>query len=169
MHTVDQSSLTFDDTPGDAWLLVELGAMQMLLPSADSLTLMPIEGEGYSTSLACGKVTYEQASYPVFSLKANLHLLSEGDSQCRWALLLQAGQLRFALACQNLQRLDHRPEPRYTVPGCMRGRRQPFTEFTVLHGRAAPLTCARALAELLEQRGVKFSLGVPTIQQQGEA
>lgn len=169
MHTVDQSSLTFDDTSDDAWLLVELGALQLLLPRVDSLTLMAIEKQGNVSSPACGKVTWEQNSYPVFALKTNLHLLPEGDSQCRWALLLQAGQQRFALACQDLQRLDYCPEPRYSVPCCMRGRRQPFTEFTVVQGRAAPFTSARALAELLAQRGVKFPAVASSIQQQGEA
>lgn len=129
-----------------AWLVVDAVDLLWLIPRRDALHLAPFERRD-APPPGCGQLSWQNERYPVLAWDKTLRLTDTPDEQCQSALLLQGPDVRFALACRRLLRLD--APAIHTLPPCMRGRRQFFTQIAVLGERAAGKVSAAVLAEHL--------------------
>src|SRR5690606_10048082 len=118
--------------PDDNWLLVQLNAFQLLLPRTQAVTLGPMDMSSNNPAQQSGSFVYDNKRYPAFALDANLRLQTAGENTCRNVILLQSKEHIFALACDSVQRLENLLMHHYTLPNCMRGRRQPFEQFVLI-------------------------------------
>lgn len=129
-----------------AWLVVDAVDLLWLIPRREALHLAPFQ-RGNAPVPGCGQLSWQNENYPVLAWDRGIRLTDTPDEQCQSALLLQGPDVRFALACHRLLRLD--APAFFTLPHCMRGRRQFFNQIAVLQGQAAGKVSAALLAENL--------------------
>lgn len=129
-----------------AWLVVDAADLLWLIPRREALHLAPFQRRD-ARPPNCGQLRWQHEDYPVLAWDKAIRLTDSPDEQCQSALLLQGPGVRFALACHRLLRLD--APAFHTLPHCMRGRRQFFTQIAVLQNRAAGKVSAALLAENL--------------------
>ncbi|RYY75086.1 MAG: hypothetical protein EOO52_12325 [Gammaproteobacteria bacterium] len=137
--------------------LLDFGDMSLLVSSKDIFTLMSTQKMMSPTlTQACGEIVVDENCLPVFAMNKTLQLSSERPSSHLTLVVLQHQTLMFGWCCVTLEKIDMQELQFFPVPVSMSSRKQPFSHFAVINHRAAGLTSAAGLLQLLEARGVVF-------------
>jgi hypothetical protein len=153
-------SLVKDDPLAVAHLvMLECGDITLLLPSDEIVSMVSsaeLTAQQDSSSI-CGTVEFMQQSYSVFSINKALQLSAELSPQQQVIVLFSAQQSWFALACQNIKKLEAQPTRIFAVPSSMRSRKQPFSEFAIIDNEAVGVSSSVQLLAFLHMRGAHVS------------
>ena len=136
---------------------IDFGDVSFLVSSKDIFTLMSTQKITTPVlNQSCGEIIIEDATLPVFALNKALQLGSERPTNHLTLVVLQHQARLFGFCCITLEKIDARNLHFFPVPITMSSRKQPFSQFAVVNNRAAGLTSAANLFQLLQARGVVF-------------
>jgi hypothetical protein len=145
--------------------LMDCGEFSLLVSSKDIVTLMAAQKIISSTNTqSCGVIDYEQKSIPVFAFNKALQLQPNLPSTHMTLVVLQHQSRLFAVCCSALEKLEPAELTFFAVPLSMSSRKQPFAQFSVINKRAAGLTSAAELWQLLALRNAVNTM--PMVDQQ---
>ncbi len=133
--------------------LMHFGDFSLLMSSKDIVTLMSAHKIiPAAIAHSCGAIEFEQQVVPVFAFNKALKLQPTLSNTQMTLVIIQYDAYIFALCCTALEKIEVADVHFFAVPLSMSSRKQPFTQLAVVNKRAAGLTSAALLWELLHMR-----------------
>lgn len=137
----------------DPLALMDCGQFSLLISSKDIVTLMSAHKMiASAVEHTCGMVEFEQQLIPVFAFNKALQLQTSVANKHMTLVIFHHDSHTFAVCCSALEKVDPLALDFFPVPVSMSSRKQPFTQFAVVNKRAAGLSSAAELWQLLTLR-----------------
>lgn len=132
---------------------LEFGDFGLLIPASDLVSLaipQQVTRRQEDAMQTCGSVIFQEDQYSIFCLNPALQLEQAIPPTHTAIALLRCNNHYFGIACHSLTKVEGEQNARYPTPPSMLSRRQPFSEFMIVNQRAAGLSSAALLLELLQ-------------------